>query len=260
VQKPDQTQYKYKTNVELTAKPDKGWKFVKWKGNISSTDNTAQVTMDESKEVTAVFEATKSYTLSTSVEGNGGIWVSPPLHTFHYGDLVKFSATADKGNIFIRWEGDLSGSKNPQSLRIKGNTSVKVIFKTYEEELVSSLHADLPGDSVSEVKATLGNLLPDEILLKKVIMKDQKDSIAFAENVGYKIPSSHLLSIILTSTDSVSLNDFLNYTIEWKCEYQGEEVIKKGSASADIKSSKVESKARKPTKIIHINIDFDKNK
>jgi hypothetical protein len=42
--------------VELTAKPEKNWEFVKWKGDVSSTDNPIQVTVKKPKTVTAVFK------------------------------------------------------------------------------------------------------------------------------------------------------------------------------------------------------------
>jgi hypothetical protein len=260
----DQSTYKYKTNVKLTAKPDIGWKFVKWKGDISSTEHTVQVRMDEAKEVTAVFEATENYTLTTSVEGNGGIWVSPPLNTFHYGDMVKLVASADKGNIFVRWEGDLSGSKNPQSLQIRGNTSVKAIFKPYEEELESTLETDPPEGRppffMSEARAVLINHLPKDILLKKVIIKNKKDSVLMEENYRIKISSGQGSIFKITSTDPIRLNDFLDYTIEWKCEYQGVDVTKKGFASVGTKYSQVASKAKMPAKIIHMKVNFNKNK
>jgi surface protein len=47
--------YKAGTVVQLTAKPDTGWKFVKWEGDLSGTDNPVQINVKEPKEVTAVF-------------------------------------------------------------------------------------------------------------------------------------------------------------------------------------------------------------
>lgn len=48
--------YEHGTVVELTANPAEGYKFVEWRGDVTGTDNPAQVTVDNPKEVTAVFE------------------------------------------------------------------------------------------------------------------------------------------------------------------------------------------------------------
>jgi hypothetical protein len=263
---PDQPTYKYKTNVELTAKPDKGWKFVKWKGDISSTDSIVQVTMDKAKDVTVVFKKAK-YTINALTEGNGSIKYLLP-HPLYYGDIVQFLADADKGNIFVKWDGDLSGSKNPQSLRIKGNTTVKAVFKTYAEKVDSFLNPILPernADSTSKIAIYLSNQLPGKVHVKKIILRDQRDSVAYEDDsVGVTLSSHHYGGLLLSSTSgSMRLSDLRQYTIKWICEFRGEEFVKKGEVV--ITSIKkpffgTESKAKKAMKTIHVNVDFGKKK
>jgi len=53
---PDKDEYEEGTEVTLTADPDEGWEFVEWTGDESGTASTITVTMDEDKEITAVFE------------------------------------------------------------------------------------------------------------------------------------------------------------------------------------------------------------
>ncbi|MGM0546126.1 MAG: BspA family leucine-rich repeat surface protein [Bacteroidota bacterium] len=48
--------YEHGTVVELTAEPAEGYEFVEWKGDVESTDNPEEITVDDPKEVTAVFE------------------------------------------------------------------------------------------------------------------------------------------------------------------------------------------------------------
>ncbi|WP_440999803.1 InlB B-repeat-containing protein [Fodinibius sp. SL11] len=50
------TDYDYGTTVELTANPSEGWRFNNWKGGIEGNQNPEQITIDEEKSVTAVFE------------------------------------------------------------------------------------------------------------------------------------------------------------------------------------------------------------
>ena len=49
------TDYNSGTIIELNAIASQGWKFKEWKGDISSTESTIQVTIDSNKSITAVF-------------------------------------------------------------------------------------------------------------------------------------------------------------------------------------------------------------
>jgi uncharacterized repeat protein (TIGR02543 family) len=50
------TDYNEGTTVELTANPADGWVFAEWQGDLVGDVNPETITMDEAKEVTAVFE------------------------------------------------------------------------------------------------------------------------------------------------------------------------------------------------------------
>ena len=47
--------FEFGSEVELTAVPNTGWRFVRWEGDLSGNDNPATITMDSTKSVTAVF-------------------------------------------------------------------------------------------------------------------------------------------------------------------------------------------------------------
>lgn len=49
------TDYESGTVVELTALPDNGWGFVRWEGALTGDLNPIQITVDDPKQVTAVF-------------------------------------------------------------------------------------------------------------------------------------------------------------------------------------------------------------
>ncbi|MBS3782096.1 MAG: VCBS repeat-containing protein [Candidatus Thermoplasmatota archaeon] len=53
---PDQDVYEEGTDVTLTAVPDEDWEFVEWTGDYTGTEEEITITMDEDKEITAVFE------------------------------------------------------------------------------------------------------------------------------------------------------------------------------------------------------------
>ena len=66
------TDYNSGTVVELTATGKTGWEFKEWTGDITGTDNPAQITVDKAKTVKAVF-IKKQYPLTIEVEGEGTI-------------------------------------------------------------------------------------------------------------------------------------------------------------------------------------------
>jgi surface protein len=50
------TDYDHGTVVELTANPATGWIFVEWQGDVTGSQNPHELTVDNPKDVTAVFE------------------------------------------------------------------------------------------------------------------------------------------------------------------------------------------------------------
>jgi hypothetical protein len=52
---PDSSYYAPGTMVTLTAVPESGEQFIEWRGSLSGADNPVEITIDDDKEVTAVF-------------------------------------------------------------------------------------------------------------------------------------------------------------------------------------------------------------
>ncbi len=50
-----QGSYSSGSKVKITATPEKGWKFVQWSGDIQSSENPIEITIDEEKTVKAIF-------------------------------------------------------------------------------------------------------------------------------------------------------------------------------------------------------------
>jgi len=75
----------------------------------------------------------ETYTL-TIVSANGTVTKNPNQATYYEGDVVQLSATPNTGWTFANWTGDLTGSVNPGSVTIHGNTSVTANYtlNTYQ--------------------------------------------------------------------------------------------------------------------------------
>ena len=113
--------------VTLTAVPEKGWVFSGWSGDRTGDDNPTILTMDAHKSVTAVFVET--YTLSTTLRGNGQLIVDPKQDAYFAGDKVTLTALPEPGWVFSGWCGDLTGDENPAALIIDGNMVVVAQFE-----------------------------------------------------------------------------------------------------------------------------------
>ena len=50
------TEYTSGSTIQLTATPSQDWSFVGWSGSVSSSENPIELTVNESKNVTATFE------------------------------------------------------------------------------------------------------------------------------------------------------------------------------------------------------------
>jgi uncharacterized repeat protein (TIGR02543 family) len=126
--------YDYGTTVRLTANPSIGWEFKEWTGDITSTENPVDVTVVEEVSVTAVF-VRKQFTITTTIEGEGGVSVSPEAESFEYESIVELTATPSEGWVFSEWKGAVNSSENPLSISIDESKEITAVFKRKQYDL-----------------------------------------------------------------------------------------------------------------------------
>jgi uncharacterized repeat protein (TIGR02543 family) len=124
---PDQATYHYGDAVSLTATSDPGWTFAGWSGNVSSSNNPLDVTIQDDTTITATFTQDQ-YSLTVNTLSSGYVDIDPDQTSYLYGDVLTLTADPDPGLTFSRWSGDASGSDNPKTITIQGNTNVTAIF------------------------------------------------------------------------------------------------------------------------------------
>ncbi|MBD3386051.1 T9SS type A sorting domain-containing protein [candidate division KSB1 bacterium] len=123
---PDGGIYERGTTVTLNTRPDSGWIFQTWNGDIISNEETAVMTMDGNKTVEATF--IPLYTLTTRTDGTGNILVDPLQEFYPPGTEVTLTALADSNWEFNQWSGDCSGTEEITTLLIENNCSVTAHF------------------------------------------------------------------------------------------------------------------------------------
>lgn len=70
-----------------------------------------------------------SYTLTVNTSGSGSGTVTPPSGTVYLdGEVALLTATPSEGSVFVRWEGDLTGSVNPATLTMDSDKVVTAVF------------------------------------------------------------------------------------------------------------------------------------
>lgn len=139
--------YAHGTVVELTADPAEGWRFAGWQGDIEGEENPVTVVMEEEKSVSAQFER-REFALNIAIEGEGSVTeeeVQTKTKDYAYGTMVKMTAEPETGWRFVRWEGDLEGESNPDTVTVDEEKHVRAVF---EQSIVSHGYVDgvTPGE------------------------------------------------------------------------------------------------------------------
>ena len=104
------TEYGSGTVVELTAAPSTGWSFDHWEGDLSGSDNPAQITITGQKTVKAVFTKNK-YAYNLKIIGPGVVdeYLLPETKAdFDYGTKILLKAIPSEGAVFKGWSGGVS--------------------------------------------------------------------------------------------------------------------------------------------------------
>jgi len=132
------TDYDSGTTVKLTAQPEDEWLFTGWSGDIGDidpTENPIQLSIIESKTVTATFEK-KKYPLTVNIEGEGEVLeeIVNAGRTTDYdsGTTVKLTAQPADEWLFTGWSGDIGDiepTENPIQLSIIESKTVTATFQ-----------------------------------------------------------------------------------------------------------------------------------
>ncbi|MDA8559070.1 BspA family leucine-rich repeat surface protein [Flavobacteriaceae bacterium] len=129
------TDYNSGTVVELTATGKTGWEFKEWTGDLTGTENPAQITVvGGAKTVKAVF-VKKQFAVNITIEGEGGGTVAEEVvdglkvdSKYEYGTELKLTATPSAEWEFSSWKEDLEGTENPQTITVDTIKAVTAVF------------------------------------------------------------------------------------------------------------------------------------
>ena len=129
------TGYDSGTTVKLTAEPADEWLFTGWSGDIGDidpTENPIQLSIIESKTVTATFEK-KKYPLTVNIEGEGEV-LEEIVNTgrttdYNSGTTVKLTAVPAEGWEFVKWTGVESLNNFEIEVNITETSNIIALFR-----------------------------------------------------------------------------------------------------------------------------------
>jgi hypothetical protein len=100
------------TNVELIARPNCGYEFAGWSGDVTGTLLTTEITVDADTRVEAQF--VRSYMLVlVAMEGGSVAVPNQGILYFRHGEVVGLVARADAGWVFTGWTGNVADPDVP---------------------------------------------------------------------------------------------------------------------------------------------------
>jgi len=145
------TDYPHGSTVQITAKPDDGWFFSDWSGHLNSTENPAMVEVNGEAAITAHFKR-HEFQMDIHTEGAGS--VLPQLvsgteteNGYLFDSVVELSAEPESGWAFVKWEGDLDGSTNPEQITIDSDKQIQAVF----EEQSFTLQTEVDGNGTIQI-------------------------------------------------------------------------------------------------------------
>lgn len=147
-------EYEAGTLVTLTAFPNTGYEFVRFSGDASSTNGTADLIMNADKTIVAQFtRKTVAVTVIIDPPGSGFVSLDPPGGAYEFGTNVTITATAAAGFVldsFIDSQGAIVSTQVAYALVAEEDTTLTARFSAVAPPQFFSLTVDItpPGSGI----------------------------------------------------------------------------------------------------------------
>ncbi len=162
---PDQPSFAFGDTAVIEAVPDTEWRFTGWTGDIISMQNPLTVAMADDVSVTATFEEIQYYTVTTATVGQGLVTLDPDQPLYETREILTVEGVPAGGWAFTGWTGGLTGTDNPLTFAVTGDTVATANFveltSSYDENFESYVAGDNPPDWVDT--GALNSLTPTDV-------------------------------------------------------------------------------------------------
>jgi hypothetical protein len=229
---PCAAEYPEETEIAFVAEPDLGSEFSEWGGDCLGQAEECELTIDEAKLVTAVFEL-EEVPLEVATEGEGlgeiecevGSGPETCETEYPFGTEVTFLAEPEEGSEFVEWEGDCSGS-GACELTMDEEHSVTAVFDLAHFVLEVELEGTGSGTVTSEPAGIdCGTECEAEYLEgEEVVLSAEADpGSEFVEWTGCDAePSAEECEVTITEdTEVTAVFALVTFTLEVEVEGSG---------------------------------------
>ncbi|MFQ5490399.1 MAG: hypothetical protein ACE5GE_06720 [Phycisphaerae bacterium] len=162
---PDLASYDSGAQVTLTANPQAGAAFLGWSGDAEGTQTPLTVTLDEGKDIVALFgpesgadpgDGSGGFELVVEIVGDGT--VTPDGGSFAPGRSVMLIATPGVGSGFIEWGEDAAGKALTTTILMDGDRMVRAVFEASETPAPRNVGVGSGSGGSSSMCGSVGSL------------------------------------------------------------------------------------------------------
>lgn len=180
VSTPKTTEYPFETVVQLTSKPNDGWVFMQWGGDISGENNPETIEIDEGKEVTSTFKSIEEL-LTIEVEGQGTVEVNQEsFESDPSRRTVTLTAIPNEGWRFTEWSGDVSSTNEVITVIVDGDIDIRGKFN----QLILTEVSPLSQSNVSFHSVRYAGSGRMYASTSEILINDNEDGIWLSEDSG----------------------------------------------------------------------------
>lgn len=136
--------------IQITANSNTSWVFKEWNGDLSGSSNPASITITKNMSVNALFEQL-THELTVEVVGDGDVSEQIVNAKTDYvdGTTVELTANPAEHWEFVEWQGDLTGSENPETIAMDDAKTITAVFEEIEYPLTITVEGE--GDVSEEI-------------------------------------------------------------------------------------------------------------
>ena len=126
-----------KQAITIYATSAENYHFKSW--SDGNTENPRTIMLYADVDVSAIFEGdTRVVNINANVSSSGS--VSSNVASYHYGDTITISASANNGYHFVKWSDGVTD--NPRIVIIDGDLAFEAVFEADENTAVTELAAN----------------------------------------------------------------------------------------------------------------------
>lgn len=203
-------------SIQVTATPHENWIFDKWGGDHTGSQNPVDVTMNQDKNVTAIF-VKREYPLTITIEGNGSVderIVQEKTTEYEAGTTVELTAQPSDGWRFDRFDGDIIGEDNPQNITVDGPKEVTAIF---EEQSVASIEitpesTHMLRENSQQFSVSTYDETGFELEQREIVWSSSNEQLASVNAEG--IVSAHETGAVTISAESEGIEQSAEIRVE----------------------------------------------